>query len=461
MKLRTEALALAGALLAAGLPAAQAQSAGGAATASMPAVCTSCHKPVPGAIRGYFENAAFKSQSMQIELGTSKEIVRFDPKALKVVDAGAETTVEHLRKASKGHEALVVLTEKDGVKTASSITFKGPIKIAPEKLIFLPEIEQLVALGPERGGYTLVDSRPLQRFQAGTIPTSINLPFPTFDRFLDRLPKDKDKLLIFYCQGITCMMSPSSLRRAEPMGYSKVRVYREGWPEWTLKHVGELSANALKVAWIDRDIPHVLIDARAPLDVARGHIPGAVSMTPHQVKAALKAFPAMTLKPPVMVYDAGNGTEAMAVARQITAAGYPFVTVVNGGLTSWTRAGYAAPGGVPKLAVAYTPKLLPGEIPAAEFRKLADATPAGVLILDVRNKDEANLGMVPGAILIPDEDIATRMAEISKDKRIVIYCSSGVRAEMTYHKLKAAGYNAGFVKAEIEFDKKGKVKVDA
>jgi rhodanese-related sulfurtransferase len=460
MKFRFERLALAGALLAASVPGAQAQGTAGAAKASMPALCTSCHKPMESAVRGYFEGAAFKSQSIQLEMGTSKEIVRFDPKVLKVRADRADKPADFLKEAKKGHEALVVYTEKNGVKTASSIEFKPPLTLPADKLIDYAEIEKLVAQGPERGNYTLIDSRPLIRFQTGTIPTSINLPFPAFDKFLDRLPKVKDKLLVFYCQGETCMMSPSSLRRAEAMGYTKVKVYREGWPEWTKKNVSVISVSGLKEAWVDKDVPHVLIDARSPLDVARGHIPGAVSMAPDRVKGALKSFVDKSLKAPIMVYDAGDDQAAMAVARQITAAGYPFVSVVPGGLAAWTKAGYAAPGGVPAMTASYTPKPLPGQIPVAEFKKLAAATPADVLILDVRSKSEANLGMIPGAMLIPDEELAERMAEVPKGKRIVAHCSTGVRAEMAYHKLKAAGYNAGFVKADIEFDKKGKVSID-
>ncbi|CAD5373901.1 conserved exported hypothetical protein [Rubrivivax sp. A210] len=439
------------------LPAARAQAP--AAKPAMPAVCTSCHKAQADVIRGYFDNVAFKSQSIQLGLVTATEIVRFDPKTIKVVDAGVAKTAEHLREVKKGHEARIEYTEKDGVKTASLIEFKGPIDIAQDKLVFYPEIERLVAAGPAAGGYTLVDSRPLPRFQEGTIPGSINLPYPAFDKFLDRLPKDKDKLLIFFCQGVTCMMSPSSLRRAEKMGYTKVRVYREGWPEWTEKNVGSLAPQFLKEAWIDKGIPHVLIDARPALEMARGHIPGAVAITPEQIKAALKQFPAKALKPPFMVYDGGDGKAAQALARQITAAGYPLVNVVPGGLEAWTRLGYTTVAGVPVTTVAYVPKPRPGEIAVEEFKKLAAATPANVLILDVRNTDEANAGMINGAMLIPDEEIAARMAEIPKGKRIITHCSTGVRAEMAYHKLKAAGYDVGFVKADLSIDKKGVLKL--
>jgi rhodanese-related sulfurtransferase len=238
-----------------------------------------------------------------------------------------------------------------------------------------------------------------------------------------------------------------------------MKVYREGWPEWTERNVGVLSAKFLKEAWIDKDIPHVLIDARAPLEMARGHIPGAVSLTPEQVKPALKAFPDKKLKAPFMVYDGGDGVAAMAVARQITAAGYPFVSVVPGGFKAWQQAEFATVAGVPVTKVAYAPKPRPGEIPVAEFVKLATATPKDVLILDVRNADEANAGMIKGALLVPDEEILARMAEIPKDKRILAHCSTGVRAEMAYHKLKAAGYDVGFVKAELEIAKDGALKV--
>jgi rhodanese-related sulfurtransferase len=460
MKLRTRLVVPATLLLAATFPPAHAQpQAAAAAKPVMPAVCTSCHKPEPGVVRGYLEGVAFKSQSMQLGLGTATEIIRFDPKAIKVLDAGDPKPVDFLRDVKKNHEARIEVVEKDGVKTATAIDIKGPIKIAQNKLIFYPEVEKLVAAGPEKGGYTLIDSRPLPRFQEGTIPGSVNLPYPAFDKFLDRLPKDKDKLLVFFCQGVTCMMSPSSLRRAEAMGYTQVKVYREGWPEWTEKNVGVVSAQFLKEAWIDKDIPHVLIDARAPLEMARGHVKGAVSLTPEQVKAALKGFPDKKLKAPIMVYDGGDGVAAMAVARQITAAGYPFVNVIPGGYAGWTQASYATVAGVPSSQVAYAPKPRPGEIPVAEFRKLAAATPPDVLILDVRNTDEANAGMIKGAKLVPDEEITARMAEIPKDKRIVTHCATGVRAEMAYHKLKAAGYDVGFVKAELEIDKNGTLKI--
>ncbi len=82
-----------------------------------------------------------------------------------------------------------------------------------------------------------------------------------------------------------------------------------------------------------------------------------------------------------------------------------------------------------------------------------------MLILDVRNQDEANAGMIKGAMLVPDEELAARIKDVPKDKQIVTHCATGVRAEMAYHKLKEAGYNAAFLNADIEIAKDGTFKM--
>ncbi len=462
MKLRTVAALLAMGVAPAAFAQVPAAPAAPAGKPAIPAFCTNCHKAGPGENFGMFENVAFKSQSIQLKIDAATEIVKFDPNSIQVVEAGEAKKPEAMRDIRKGHESKIEFVEKDGVKTATKIWFKGPIKIAPEKLVKYDEIAALVAKGPEAGGYMLVDSRPLPRVQEGTIPTAVNIPFTTkgFDDLAAKmLPADKAKRVIFFCQGVTCMLSPNSLRRAEAMGYGNVKVYREGWPEWTTKNVGVLAAAHLKGAWIEKEIPHVLIDARPAAESKAGFIPGAVSIEPAQVGAALAKFPDKKLKPPVMVYDGGNGKAAMEVASAITKAGYPFVNVIPGGFDGWKAAGYPVATGTPATTVAYVPKPRPGDIGVESFRKLAAATPPDTLILDVRNNDEANAGMIKGAKLIPDEELLARMGELPKDKKIVAHCSTGVRAEMSYHKLKEKGYNAAFVKGDIEIDKSGKLTI--
>ena len=430
-----------------------------AARPTIPQVCTNCHQAKPDALQGIYENVAFKSQSIQLKIDAHTEIVRFDPKTLKVVDAGVAKPVDALRDLPKNKEARIDYVMRDGQRLAAQSTFKGPIKIAPDKLVAYEEVERLVALGPDRGGYVLIDSRPLPRVQEGTIPGAVNLPYPAFDKFVDRLPKDKSRLTIFFCQGVTCMMSPNSLRRAEALGYTNVRVYREGYPEWQERNVGVLAAPHLKEAWIDKRIPHVLLDVRPASTAGAGFIPGAVSMPPSGLRAALSGLPDPKLNAPIIVYDVDGSTAALQVARVIKASGQANVTMLAGGYDAWAAAKLPVATTPLLTRVAYVPKPRPGSIPNAEFLRLAKETPANVIILDVRNSDEANAGMIRGAKLIPDEELAARMAELPKDKRIVAHCATGVRAEMAYHKLKAAGYDAGFVYAELAIDKRGAIRL--
>ena len=88
-------------------------------------------------MRGYFDNVAFKSTSIQLAIDDAKEIVRFDPKTLKVTDADVQKPAEALREARKGHETRIAYVEKDGQKWATEVILKGPVKVAKEDLVDL------------------------------------------------------------------------------------------------------------------------------------------------------------------------------------------------------------------------------------------------------------------------------------------------------------------------------------
>ena len=426
---------------------------------TIPQVCTNCHQAQPNALQGIYENVAFKSQAIQLKIDASTEIVKFDPATIKVKDAGTMKPAESLRDLPKNREARIDYVEKDGQRIATQISFKGPIKISPDKVVGYDYVLKLVEQGPEKGNYTLIDSRPLPRVQEGTIPGAINLPYPAFDKFVDRLPKDKGRLTIFFCQGVTCVMSPNSLKKAEALGYTNAKVYPEGYPEWSERNVGVVAAPHLNEAYIAKQIPHVLIDARPASTAADGYIPGAVSVPPSKAHEAIAMMPPAKQKAPIIVYDVDGGSSAMAVARVIKASGQPNVTTIVGGYDAWKAAKLPVATAPIATKVAYAPKPRPGSIPDAEFLALVKNTPADVIILDVRNTDEANAGMIKGAKLIPDEELVARMSELPRDKRIVAHCSTGVRAEMAYHKLKEAGYKVGFVYADLDINKNGDVKL--
>jgi len=255
-------------------------------------------------------------------------------------------------------------------------------------------------------------------------------------------------------------MSPNSAGRAEKLGYTNVKVYHEGLPEWTKRNCTVLSSQFLKDAYIDKDIPHVLLDVRDAASARKGFIKGAVTMPAASIAANIAAFPPKDKKPPIIVYDQNGGDNAKNAAKTLVASGYTSVTVVTGGMDAWQAAKFPVETGNLATAIVYVPKPRPGEIAIEDFRKIALVTPADTLILDVRNRDEANAGMIKGATLVPDEEILDRLADVPKNRRIITHCSTGVRAEMAYHKLKEKGYNVAFLNAKVDIDKDGNFKLE-
>ncbi len=254
-------------------------------------------------------------------------------------------------------------------------------------------------------------------------------------------------------------MSPNSAGRAEKLGYTNVKVYHEGLPEWTKRNPTVLSVQSLKEAFVDKNIPAVILDVRSPAAASKGFIKGAVTLPAADVAAGTSKFPPKDKKPPIIVYDQSGGDDAADAARTLIAAGYA-VSLLTGGMDAWRTAGFPIENGQMPTVITYAPKPRPGEISIEDFKKIAENTPADTLILDVRNHEESQAGKIKDAKCIPDEQLLDRLADIPKDKKIILHCSTGVRAEMAYHKLKDKGYNVQFVNARVDIDDKGNFKIE-
>jgi len=426
-------------------------------------ICTTCHTTAPDNLRGHFDNFALKSHSFQLKIDERMEVLRFDKATVKVITPEPAADVEAAFKSiAKGHEVRVQFTEKDGVKTATVVAVKPPVQLAAHETITLDEMQRLVAMGPEKGKYFLFDSRPAPRFMEGAIPTAVNLPFPAFDKQVDKLPADKGALVIFYCSGKTCNMSPGSLAKAKKLGYTNAKVFIDGMPAWAKKAPGVLSPASLKAAYFDTQTPLVVLDARPAGEAAKGFVKGSVTADPAKVAELLKTFPSAKLKPPVVVVDEAGGETARTVAMDLVKAGYVGVNVLSGGFKAWQAAALPIETGALAARAAFVPRPRPGSISTADFTKIAEASikdrPA--LILDVRNPEETKNGVIKGALAIPEPQLLARLSEIPRDKPVLCHCSTGIRAELAYHLLKEKGYDVRFLPSEITIIDTGEFTID-
>lgn len=81
------------------------------------------------------------------------------------------------------------------------------------------------------------------------------------------------------------------------------------------------------------------------------------------------------------------------------------------------------------------------QITQEEAARILDWT-ADFILLDVRTEEEYDEGHIPGAVNLPNEDIAADPPELltDLDQMILVYCRSGRRSKEAAAKLAAMGY---------------------
>ena len=247
-------------------------------------------------------------------------------------------------------------------------------------------------------------------------------------------------------------MSPFSAREAVKLGHTNVKVLSSGLPGWKKsKGLVVLPANGLK-KMIHEDSSYVLIDLRSKEASTAGHIKGAVSIPEADLAAAKDKFPKDKSAPVILYSDDQASAGAFASVRGWD---YKNTTILNGGAKAWD--GKFFPGD-PGSKIVYVKKLKPGEITINDFKQVAADKPADKVILDVR---DSGVATIPGAVNIPQAELADRLAELPKDKEIIIHCNTGIMANMALKTLQDNGYKARYVDAVVQVSPDGSFEVSA
>lgn len=356
-------------------------------------------------------------------------------------------------KIGEGQSVGVTYIKKGNILLATDVEVKGTVDVPHEWIIGVKEMTQLVAKGQKQGSFSLYDSRPGIFFLAEHIEGAISIYDAEFDKNLHKLPKDKDRLLIFYCAGDTCRLSPSSASRAEKLGYKNIKVFKGGLPAWKkAKNLVYSSAKYLKTfAKTPKSV--VLLDLRSPLVSRKGHIKGAYSYPLSELQTAKAHFPKKKNAPIVLFSD--RHQDAIQAFKTIRSWGYINTSVLEGGLAASKKSGIPVVAGNLASRISYVPKPVEGMISVKEFDQIAKNQPADTIILDVRDYKETKSGKIKGALNIPTQDVASSLSKIPKNKEIIVYCRTGIRAEMAYHTLKENGYKVRFLKAKIKISADG------
>ena len=94
------------------------------------------------------------------------------------------------------------------------------------------------------------------------------------------------------------------------------------------------------------------------------------------------------------------------------------------------------------VAVAGSPRVpaLPPLLDEKGLLALIADKEAKPLLLDVRTAEEYAAGFIPGAVLLPYDEIQAKFKEPDRGRPIVVYCRSGRRSAIARAALLAMGY---------------------
>jgi rhodanese-related sulfurtransferase len=337
------------------------------------------------------------------------------------------------------------------------------------KLVDVEFVKQNVDI-PLKAGVMIIDSRPAARqYDPGHIPGAVNIPDSKFEQMTDKLPLDKGSLLIFYCGGVDCMLSHNSAFKAEKLGYTNIRVYAAGYPDWAAKGTGQSVSGAYIKKLQDEKADFMLIDARPKRTFDKGAIAGAVNISDTDFDKQVDKLPADKAKP--LIYYCG-GLECVLSnksAEKARALGYSNVKTYVEGYPEWTRlygespAATATEGATVSVRgpVSIEAGKEKGTMTVASFERIMKENPEALLLVDVRDAKEFNAASIKGAINIPIGVLEKQITTLPLGKPIVFLCGTGARAGEAYDtaKLLRSDLQVYFLDAAMKFSPDGSFTV--
>ncbi len=327
----------------------------------------------------------------------------------------------------------------------------GLIKKFNLKIVDYQYTKKAIGNGTRKGAKALlIDARPAKMYARSTIPSSLNIPDTLFDQYIGQLDEvAKDKEILVYCGGWHCAKSPKVASMLKKKGFTSVKLYQAGEPEWKKKNYVEVGTPVVVAAYKKNSA--VIIDARPYKMYLGATIPSSVGIPDTKVDELVGRFPAdKTTR--IITYCGGyHCGKSHVVARKLLSLGYTNVSVYAGGMPAWKKAGMPTTGSkankVPKAETSKTGKMTAGIMLGEDegtvdgdwFKANLGKMPT-VQIIDVRSPEEFKDGYLPGAINIEAEKLKAKefYAKLPKGKTIVFNCSAGARSMEAWMKLNDA-----------------------
>ncbi len=85
--------------------------------------------------------------------------------------------------------------------------------------------------------------------------------------------------------------------------------------------------------------------------------------------------------------------------------------------------------------------ILTGKLKTIDWSEIHGLDSENIVLLDVRTKEEHELGHIEGSLNIGVDDLRERMSELPKDKKLIVYCGVALRGYIACRILSQSGFN--------------------
>jgi rhodanese-related sulfurtransferase len=160
-----------------------------------------------------------------------------------------------------------------------------------------------------------------------------------------------------------------------------------------------------------------LVDARTQVEFSESHIPGSILVPARLVATKLPEVVKDKARLVVFYCNGPNCTKTVKAAKAALSVGYTNIAEYKEGLPGWGKSGRKTEG-APMKSVE-----VPAISPAALKEAIGSSNPP--FLMDIRDAEEFDKFRIAGAVGIPLDDIAARLAEVPAGKPIVLLDHAG------------------------------------
>lgn len=343
---------------------------------------------------------------------------------------------------------------KEAKLTAPAIQVQKLIDLHKLEIVDYDYTKKALGNGTRSGALAvLVDARPQKKYLTGTIPSSLNIPDTQIDIFIDQLDGvAKDREIIVFCGGWKCEKSPIVAGYLKKQGYTNVKLYQAGEPEWSRMNYIEVGIPVVKNA-LEKD-SSLLMDARPRKKFLKETIPGSLFMYDKELETLQGRFPADKATPIIAFCGGYECEKSHIVANKLIDSGYNNVSVFAAGLPGWKKANLPTTAGAKKanpVEAASKKATFVDGVKVGEDEGTVDGewlnnlissqmVPDNVVFVDVRGPEDFASGHMNGAVnlKVAGLEAADLSTQLPTNKVSIFVCGTGARAMEAYFQFKDA-----------------------